>query len=959
MCQNIQCITNKINDLNLFLSGTNIDIIVISEHWLTPENYHLYSLEGYNMCAKYIRQNHIHGGVAIFVKENIKIIERLDIQSLTAEFVVEFCAIEIIESNLLIIAIYRTDRSVETFFSHMQDMLNLISKHSSNKMIIIAGDINIDITEDTKIARRFTSLLKSFGLHCLIQEPTRETKNASSCLDQFIVTHNVNMTTLVKKHHFSDHDTLLGQISLQRDLCTNVVCNKIRKRLFNTNNKENFRTHLKQINWNTALVQGNNVNTNYEHFSNQIKTLLDTHIPLTQIVLKNRRNTTWISKGLKKCCYHKRILRYLSTYYSNDILKVHAKKYSKILKKIINTEKRKSYIQRLKIASNKYKEMWKIINEKTNPLKSKKVENICLNYENKQITSPTKVAEIFNNFFINIGLNKNCVTSNKVSKMSLPNSLFLSDITEREVRNTILSLKRNNSCGHDEIPATLLVHCVDEFVGPLTILINQSCQEGIFPDSLKLSIIKPIFKKGNKHNVSNYRPIALLSVISKIFEKIVCNKIYDFFEKYHIFSENQHGFRKNRSTTSAVFECNVDILNALNRNQCVIALFMDMSKAYDRVVHGILLEKLYSLGIRGNMHNWLASYLSDRKQCVQIGYLDEKNRQIRQITSAIESTSGSIPQGSVLGCLLFLAYINELPSVVKHRITLFADDATLLVTCDPKNIANLQNEISNCLQKIIIYLNSLNLTLNFDKTKLMQLRPYQRARLSVQVSYQGQKIEEVDAFSLLGITMDTNFSWKQHVEVVGNKLSSFSYALRELRKATNEECALAAYHGHAAAWIRYGIIFWGNSTDVNAVSVLQKRCVRIITMTAPRDSCRTLFTKYKILTVTCVYILELCRFVRKNMKYFERIGDKTRRFVSRRENDLVLPTPKLEIYKNGPYYMAIKIYNHLPNMFKALQNSRFENELKKILIQKSYYNVKEYFYDKLQCDNYQNNINSY
>lgn len=530
---------------------------------------------------------------------------------------------------------------------------------------------------------------------------------------------------------------------------------------------------------------------------------------------------------------------------------------------------------------------------------------------------------------------------------SLPNSIFLCSVTEIEVRKTILQLKRKNSCGYDEIPATLLVNCVDEFVPPLTFLVNQSYERGEFPDHLKLAIVKPIFKKGNKWDKSNYRPIALLPVISKVFEKIICQRMYSFLEKFNVIAKNQHGFRKNHSTTTAVFDCCYEIYNALNEHKCAIAVFMDMSKAYDRVCHNILLQKLDLLGMRGKAKNWLTSYLCERKQFVQITHFNETSRELQQFNSPIETVSGSIPQGSVLGCLLFLAYINDLPSVVPHKIVLFADDATMLFLCDYNNISQIHNLITDSLNKVESYLEEIGLILNFEKTKIMQFRPHQRKPLSIRVNQKGKILEEVEKFSFLGITIDQTLSWKHHVEVVVSRLSQFSYALRELRKSTNEHCALTAYHSHAAAWIRYGIVLWGNSTDVKSVLVLQKRCLRIITLTPRRETCRMLFAKFKILTVTSIYIFELCRFVLKNSHYFKRISDMPRNYATRRGNDLVLPISRLALYQSSPYYMAIKTFNHLPKSLKALQGSKFDNELKKLLINKNYYSMKEYFNDKL------------
>ncbi|RVE40648.1 hypothetical protein evm_014700 [Chilo suppressalis] len=238
-----------------------------------------------------------------------------------------------------------------------------------------------------------------------------------------------------------------------------------------------------------------------------------------------------------------------------------------------------------------------------------------------------------------------------------------------------------------------------------------------------------------------------------------------------VLNKNQHGFREKHSTTSAVLDCSFEILNALNENKCAVSYafeismnttFMDISKAYDRVLHEVLLKKLEQLG--------------------------------------------SIPQGSVLGCLMFLAYINDLSRATAHKVVQFAEDATLIISGDYNDINTLRDEITSSINKIAKHLREIGLELNLEK-KILQFRPHQRLVLPLNVTFEHNEIEVVDTFVTLGITMDSTLSWKPHVSTVVSKLSSFTYALYELRKCTNAQCALTAYHAHAAAWIRYGIVF--------------------------------------------------------------------------------------------------------------------------------------------------------
>jgi hypothetical protein len=229
-----------------------------------------------------------------------------------------------------------------------------------------------------------------------------------------------------------------------------------------------------------------------------------------------------------------------------------------------------------------------------------------------------------------------------------PNSFYLQPVTTREVHKIICNLKNKHSFGHDDLPPVLIKNCADELTQPLTFLINQSFAEGVVPDELKYSIIKPVYKKGNHTDCNNYRPIALLPTFSKIIETAMSKRLYVFCEKYSIFNENQNGFRKNHSTTLAVYKYIDEILKIINNKQYAIGILLDMSKAYDRVSYNVLLSKLHGIGVRGTVHKWFTSYLKNRVQCVEVEHYNNHTGIITHVQPDKADVTGSIPQGSVL-----------------------------------------------------------------------------------------------------------------------------------------------------------------------------------------------------------------------------------------------------------------------------------------------------------------------
>lgn len=585
-------------------------------------------------------------------------------------------------------------------------------------------------------------------------------------------------------------------------------------------------------------------------------------------------------------------------------------------------------------------------------------QNLKLRIHDNLTSDPIQITNCFNKVFACAGRD-DCNSGGHVntSRASLAsgrpvlcpteNSFYLRPIELQEVRLLIRKLKCKQSFGIDELPSTLIKQCTDELALPLTMLINQSFSQGIFPDFLKKAIIKPIYKKGEKTNPTNYRPIALLPVISKIFEKAMCIRLYSFCEKYSIFDNSQNGFRSKRSTTLAAYKFIDAVLNIINRKKYAIGILFDMKKAYEKVKFNILLDKLYGIGVRGIAHKWFTSYLHSREQYVEVEYIDETSREIRTVRSEAQLMTDSIPQGSVLGCLLFILYINDLPKTLDESCVMFADDFSLIISCD-NDTSNLNIKLDNILDKIDTWMNDHSLEINYLKTKIMQFKPYQKKELIINYSYNNIKIDSVPNFALLGIIIDTNLNWKSHLEKLKSKLSQFTYALRELKKSTDVKTAIVAYYAYAYAWMSYGAIMWGNSSDISDILVLQKKCIRILANIQQTESCKPYFIKFKILTQPCIYILELCKFVRKNPDLYSTLGEMPgRRYTSRYKNNLIQVTSKLKLHSSGPYPMSVEVYNKLPNNIKSENNfTKFAKYLKNFLVTKPYYALSEYLQDK-------------
>uniref|UniRef100_A0A3P9L4Z8 Reverse transcriptase domain-containing protein n=1 Tax=Oryzias latipes TaxID=8090 RepID=A0A3P9L4Z8_ORYLA len=294
---------------------------------------------------------------------------------------------------------------------------------------------------------------------------------------------------------------------------------------------------------------------------------------------------------------------------------------------------------------------------------------------------------------------------------------------------------------------------------PLTYICNLSLQTGRFPNQMKIAKVIPIYKSGDKHQFTNYRPVSLLPQFSKILEKIFNDKLALFIEKHNIINENQYGFRENRSTSLAIIDAVEEITNALDKKKYAAGIFIDLKKAFDTLNHDILLDKLEVYGIRGLALTWVKSYLTGRKQFVKID----------EYTSETKEISCGVPQGSILGPLLFNIYINDIFNVSKlMKLILFADDTNIFYSTD--NQRELIKVVNTELNKIKLWMDYNKLSLNLNKTKVMFFGNY-NANKELSIEINNVFIERVTEIKFLGVFIDDKLSWKPHIRHIQTKVS--------------------------------------------------------------------------------------------------------------------------------------------------------------------------------------------
>ena len=566
------------------------------------------------------------------------------------------------------------------------------------------------------------------------------------------------------------------------------------------------------------------------------------------------------------------------------------------------------------------------------------------------MTDHQEIVNRFNDYFANVGkdLAAKIPVGNKsfeaYLKQNIMTSFSFDLVQHNEVDKIINEFKPKTSAGNDRLSLKLLKLIKNPILPCLTILINQSLTTGIFPDKFKIAKISPLIKKPNIFEIDNFRPISLLSSISKVVEKCVFNQLYAYFERQKLLYGSQYGYRKKHSTELACLELVDKVMHDLDRGETPICFFLDLSKAFDTLDHKILLHKLQYYGIQGISLAWFKSYLSNRVQFVEIDGIKSENKTI----------DTGVPQGSILGPLLFIIYMNDINSVTnKFESILYADDTSLSSTLKTF-VSNKPDEISSNINKelklIHEWLSANKLSLNVKKTKYMMFRYPQKQNRHLphlSISLNGHVLERVQHFDFLGLTIDETLSWKKHIDKIATKISKVIGLLTRCKRYLHSSVMMKIYNSLILSRINYGILCWGFQTK--RIYKLQKKALRVICKAKYNAHTDPLFIKLNTLKANDLFQCKCLKFFYQHEKaelpcYFNNIisrisnhSHNTRqiqRFQSLRTNRIssekVLRHSLPKFLRSLPEYVLNSVYTHslqsVKFKFKSMSIANYEIE---------------------------------
>jgi hypothetical protein len=843
MCHiNIRSINvdNRFDEIKNQIAGT-YDIITASETWLKdqPNIKNDYALPGYTGPFRLDRTLQDGGGVMAWALKSIVSKRRHDLHVDRLEL--EWIEMAIPKHKILIGVCYRQPDTKgiygTDFWTKLQKSYDL-AKKSGIANIIITGDLNADPNTDKGAKRSLDFFLASNHLTQHISEPTRITPTRASLLD-LIISNKPNLVSssaVIPPVHTNDHCTITGILNFVISSPKAYV-----RTMWDYKNADfkNFKTELEQVDWDDCFRSGD-VNIAVAAWTSKFKETTERCIQHKEATIRPE-DKTWYNGYLRRLCRNQqrdhRTAVNNSNYFTWERYRASRNLYTQEVQRVKHEYEEQQAAELVDTLKTNPKKWWSTAKEtlgvnKNNAIPTLVSDNGSLHDDGKD------KANLFNNYFTSVqSLPMEPDPSELPDLPDDPNLPHIEDIraTEQDVSDLLSILDPNKAYGPDDISPKVLKEGAPAIVDSVTKLFNLSLSTGIFPTAWKLANVVPIYKKAEEYLTSNYRPISLLSILAKVFERVVFKYLFNYFRDNFMISVWQSGFLPGTSTVTQLIEIYDQFCKAVSAGKDIRVVFLDISKAFDRVWHEGLLYKLKSHGIKGTLLRWIRSYLADRQQ--------------RVIINGAKSEWGSIkagvPQGSVLGPLLFLIFINDITYVIRHcKIRLFADDTCLYIEVDDPDAAAVA--INRDLEHIQNWADRWLITFSPPKTEDM-LISNKRPRPHPDLTLDGQPIKRVETHKHLGVHLTKDLSWKTHADETAKKANKCLGVIRPLKHRLDRRSLETLYTSYVRPVIEYADAVWDVPDDhrhmLKTLDKVQKEAAKVVSGATARCTTEELHTE--------------------------------------------------------------------------------------------------------------------
>ena len=806
---NCRSLKNKIPELETFTSLTEPDIVIGTESWLTPDikNSEVFP-SGFSIFRRDRQFNEKKSGGGVFIMTRKPFVcSEIDIKTDCEMLAVN---LELVgQQNVKIVAFYRPPWSDDKYMEDFADALkNVDHKHKGN--IWLGGDFNLPnidwenenlLTGNTnpKLSNMLIDTANDLFLTQTVTSPTR----MNNTLDLFFTTNPtlINKTsTAPPLSHDADHDIVLVDLDTRAAIPKQTNTSRF---IYSKADWIGMETELSSY----VLIDGS-VQERWDHFEGAIIAAMKKNIPYKPTA--SPRHKPWVTRELKTLL-HMRNRKYKKSRNSKSptaeiAYKKLKSKCQKLLRKCHN-----NYRESIFDTENAGSKFWSYVKQK----RTDSCSVAPLRENGVLVSDSAGKANILNKQYCSVFNPDNRGSEPSKGDSSTPNMPKI-EVTDDGVKKLLQSLSLNKAAGPDQISPMVLKNLADVLSKHLSIIFQQSIDTGTVPSQWKTALVTPIFKKGDKHKPANYRPVSLTAVCSKLCEHIIAKSVLNHLDHHNLLSDCQHGFRRNRSCESQLVLFIDELTCAMTEGKQVDAIIMDFSKAFDVVPHGSLLVKLAYYGIRGSTLGWIDSFLNGRTQRVIV---DGVQSQLAPVTSGV-------PQGSVLGPILFLTYINDMPECITSQARLFADDTIVYRTIeDNKDCETLQSD----LQSLEAWEAKWGMCFNPSKCETIHITRKKHPLVTPYI-LKAEELRSTKNSSYLGVSIAPDLSWNNQVAKVAAKGNRALGFIKRNIKSSSREIKTKAYNSLVRPTLEYASSVWapGYTTLSDTIEKVQRRAARFV-----------------------------------------------------------------------------------------------------------------------------------
>ena len=903
---NMRSIGNKFNELVAHLNAIEkkFSLIILCETWLSIDRDVGYELDGYKSRAVY-RISRSGGGIKVFYLDHLSVNFAENFSGCFDDY--ECLLLKIMVPNfgkLNVCAIYRIPNTdFNNFIQNLQQIILFLNSERS----IFAGDFNLN-TIQTPLCNRtneYNNMMQSFGYENFINVPTYispQNDTETSCLDHIWANFACrNARGFTVGPNLSDHYAVCCIF----DIFTKNVPEKIKFRNFCQENIQKFESNATHE-FNSFLPPSNGINEYATYLKDFIMKLINKYFPImTKQISKKRMKSPWVTDEIVRCIRKKhawfRLLK------RNRITRNSYNEYCRALKNVFDIAEDEYFRNKFNSLSGDQAKNWKILNS----LLGKNTEALPDHFiiDNESTHDKDKITAGFSKYFHDhpLSIHQSIPSSTEDFSQLIPfneNNMFFAYATADEISRVILQLKSGG--GLDDVPVKVLKMVHHKVSIYLSKLFNLCLLSGDYPEIFKISRITPVFKKGSREMIENYRPIAIVLNLSKVFDNLIFTRIQSFFSKFNLLSENQYGFRKGKNTELAIMKLTSEILPAVSQNKFCICIFLDYRACFDTICREIFFEKLFRYGVRGVALDLVKSYFIGRKQWVNF----------KSNASNIENQDIGVIQGCKTGPMFFDIYCNEFQKLMgEDNYVLYADDTAVVFVGD--DLEELVRHVNNKLRRISDWCKFNKLALNPTKSEFMLIT--NRKIENIPKLYIDQdEIKRVDTVKYLGCFIDDKLKFHVQINHIEAKLSRYCGVSYRLKQHFNRDTALKYYYSCVYGTIRYCLANYGGvamcTRRCQRVESLQKRIVEnLFRNFCQKDGC--IFKEMKLLKFPDIYRASVSSYMFQVMilKYVPclekalSLGYPSHSHDTRHRDRIELPFPRIESIRMNFQYQFSRI----------------------------------------------------